>query len=107
MRRVTTSVKPIVISPVPAVAPASAPRSVSVKRLSRLRFNWFFVGSVFGVGMSFFMNFLLGSVLLPAYGSFTGGLWCHDPALTSLMAADAMAILTGPKCLKIPMPRRS
>lgn len=46
-------------------------------------------------------------LILPAYGSFTGGLWCHDPALTSLMAADAMAILTGPKCLKIPMPRRS
>ena len=68
MRRVTATVKPIIISPVPAAAPASAPRPVSVKRLSRLRFNWFFVGSVFGVGLSFFMNFLLGSVLMPTYG---------------------------------------
>ncbi len=90
MRRVTTSVKPIVISPVPAVAPASAPRSVSVKRLSRLRFNWFFVGSVFGVGMSFFMNFLLGSVLLPAYGSLVAH--SKDIAITESPTQVALAL---------------
>ncbi|MFZ4540529.1 MAG: peptidoglycan DD-metalloendopeptidase family protein [Rickettsiales bacterium] len=61
------SVKPIVISPIPAVATGPVARPISVKRLSRLRMNWFVVGSVFGVGMSFFMNFLLGSVIMPNY----------------------------------------
>lgn len=46
-------------------------------------------------------------LILPAYGTFTGGLWCHDPALTPLMAPNALAILTtGTRCLPIPMPRR-
>lgn len=44
-------------------------------------------------------------LILPAYGAFTGGLYCHDPALTRLMAPGAQAILTGPKPCKIPMPR--
>ena len=46
-------------------------------------------------------------LVLPAYGTFTGGLWCHDPALTALMAPEALAILTLPsRCQPIPMPRR-
>lgn len=46
-------------------------------------------------------------VILPAYGTFTGGLWCHDQALTALMQPDARAILTtGKRCLPIPMPQR-
>lgn len=65
MRKVT--VKPIMISPVPAVAQAPAARPVSVKRLARLRLNWFVVGSVFGVGLSFFMNFLVAAVVVPSY----------------------------------------
>lgn len=46
-------------------------------------------------------------VILPAYGTFTGGLWCDDPALAGLMGAGAMAITTGRTCLRLPMPRRS
>lgn len=44
-------------------------------------------------------------IILPAYGTYTGGLWCNDAALTSLMAPNALAILTGPRALAIPMPR--
>jgi DNA ligase-associated metallophosphoesterase len=44
-------------------------------------------------------------LILPAYGTYTGGLRAHDPVLTSLMAKDALAILTGPRVLAIPMPR--
>lgn len=44
-------------------------------------------------------------LILPAYGAYTGGLRCGDPALTGLMAPDALAILTGFRALAIPMPR--
>ncbi|MEO8244915.1 MAG: ligase-associated DNA damage response endonuclease PdeM [bacterium] len=44
-------------------------------------------------------------VVLPAYGAFTGGLWCDHPDLVALMALDARAVLTGSRCLTIPMPR--
>ena len=44
-------------------------------------------------------------LILPAYGAYTGGLSCSDPALAALMAKDALAILTGPRVLAIPMPR--
>ncbi len=44
-------------------------------------------------------------MILPAYGAYTGGLRSHDPALTTLMARDALAILTGRRALAIPMPR--
>ncbi|MDX2095130.1 MAG: M23 family metallopeptidase [Alphaproteobacteria bacterium] len=64
------SVKPIMISPVPAIA-GSLPviRPVARKRLSRLRLNWFVVGAFFGIGLSFFMSFLLVAVVTPAYDS--------------------------------------
>lgn len=44
-------------------------------------------------------------LIMPAYGVYTGGLRSHDAALTTLMAKDALAILTGPRILAIPMPR--
>ncbi|MEM8824662.1 MAG: metallophosphoesterase, partial [Pseudomonadota bacterium] len=44
-------------------------------------------------------------LILPAYGTYTGGLKSHDPALTQLMAADARAILAGQPMVEIPMPR--
>lgn len=44
-------------------------------------------------------------LILPAYGVYTGGLRAHDAVLTTLMAKDALAILTGPRVLAIPMPR--
>lgn len=64
------SVKPIIISPVPSAttAPVTA-RAMSVKRLSRLRVNWFVIGSIFGVGLSFFMNFVIGVVVVPGYNA--------------------------------------
>lgn len=44
-------------------------------------------------------------LILPAYGTYTGGLYSHDPALTGLMAADARAIMIGPTPTALPMPR--
>jgi hypothetical protein len=44
-------------------------------------------------------------LILPAYGVYTGGLRSQERALTTLMATDALAILTGPRVLAIPMPR--
>ncbi|MES2436016.1 MAG: ligase-associated DNA damage response endonuclease PdeM [Pseudomonadota bacterium] len=44
-------------------------------------------------------------VILPAYGSYTGGLWSHDPALTALMQPQALAVAIGKTALALPMPR--
>ncbi|MFC3086100.1 ligase-associated DNA damage response endonuclease PdeM [Tabrizicola soli] len=44
-------------------------------------------------------------LILPAYGTYTGGLRSKDASLVTLMAKDALAILTGPRVLAIPMPR--
>lgn len=44
-------------------------------------------------------------LILPAYGAYTGGLFCHEPALCDLMAPGALAILTGSRALPVPMPR--
>ncbi|NJM82997.1 MAG: ligase-associated DNA damage response endonuclease PdeM [Tabrizicola sp.] len=44
-------------------------------------------------------------LILPAYGTYTGGLWCDHPDLSRLMAPGALAILTGSRALAIPMPR--
>jgi uncharacterized protein len=42
-------------------------------------------------------------IILPAYGAYTGGLHCDDPALTSLMSSNAIAVLTGSKAIPCPM----
>ncbi|GAA6190220.1 ligase-associated DNA damage response endonuclease PdeM [Phaeobacter sp. NW0010-22] len=44
-------------------------------------------------------------LILPAYGRYTGGLSSQSTVLRYLMLKDAVAILTGPKALPIPMPR--
>ncbi|MGS4944357.1 ligase-associated DNA damage response endonuclease PdeM [Meridianimarinicoccus sp. RP-17] len=44
-------------------------------------------------------------VILPAFGTYTGGLATTDPALDGLMGPEARAILTGRRALAIPMPR--
>ncbi|MGI3163298.1 ligase-associated DNA damage response endonuclease PdeM [Pseudooceanicola sp. 200-1SW] len=44
-------------------------------------------------------------LILPAFGTYTGGLRSRDPALASLMGPRALAILTGPVARAIPMPR--
>lgn len=42
-------------------------------------------------------------LILPAFGTYTGGLRCDDPALDGLMAPGALAILTGARALAVPM----
>lgn len=51
--------------------------------------------------------FLIDSdrVILPAYGTYTGGLRTQSPVLGTLMRAEAIAVLTGPTPTAIPMPR--
>ena len=44
-------------------------------------------------------------MILPSYGTYTGGLSSHDPALLKLMAPNARAILAGSPMVEIPMPR--
>ncbi|MCA1336668.1 ligase-associated DNA damage response endonuclease PdeM [Pseudooceanicola marinus] len=44
-------------------------------------------------------------LILPAFGTYTGGLRTRDPALSGLMGAGAVAILTGSTARPIPMPR--
>ena len=44
-------------------------------------------------------------VILPSYGTYTGGLRSTDDVLTQLMRPEALAILTGPVPRAIPMPR--
>ncbi|HBZ44920.1 MAG TPA: ligase-associated DNA damage response endonuclease PdeM [Maritimibacter sp.] len=44
-------------------------------------------------------------IILPAFGTYTGGGRTGDAALADLMRPDAIAILTGPKPMSIPMPR--
>jgi hypothetical protein len=49
--------------------------------------------------------FLLGQnrLILPAYGTYTGGLWCDDAAFADLLTPPARAILTGHKAIAIPL----
>ncbi|SLN74816.1 ligase-associated DNA damage response endonuclease PdeM [Ruegeria meonggei] len=44
-------------------------------------------------------------LILPAYGTYTGGLQSSDQVLNTLMSDNALAILTGPNPQIIPMPR--
>ncbi|MEQ9259498.1 MAG: ligase-associated DNA damage response endonuclease PdeM [Roseovarius sp.] len=44
-------------------------------------------------------------VILPAYGTYTGGLRSDDAAFAQLMRADALAVLTGAVPRPVPMPR--
>ena len=44
-------------------------------------------------------------LILPAYGTYTGGLRSSEQVLNALMGDRAMAILTGPQPQIIPMPR--
>jgi len=45
-------------------------------------------------------------LILPAFGTYTGGLYTDSPVLSALMGRDACAILTGARPVAIPMPRR-
>jgi hypothetical protein len=45
-------------------------------------------------------------IVMPAYGTYTGGLHCDGPELSALMERGARAILLGTPPVEIPMPRR-
>jgi DNA ligase-associated metallophosphoesterase len=51
--------------------------------------------------------FLLGRdrLILPAYGTYAGGLASSDPVLGGLMDDGAIAVLTGTACLPVPLRR--
>ena len=44
-------------------------------------------------------------VILPAYGTYTGGLRSDDATLVTLMRPEALALMTGPEVHAVPMPR--
>ncbi len=44
-------------------------------------------------------------MILPSFGTYTGGLFCTHPTLEALLDSSARAILTGPAPHLIPMPR--
>lgn len=44
-------------------------------------------------------------LILPAYGTYTGGLWCDDAVFNGLLTQPAIAILTGAKAIPIPLPK--
>lgn len=46
-------------------------------------------------------------MILPAYGTYTGGLASDAPDLDGIMAGDATAILLGKPPIAVPMPRRA
>ena len=46
-------------------------------------------------------------ILLPAYGTYTGGLDCREPPLSSLMRNDAVAVMTGGFARMVPLPSSS
>ncbi|GGH31979.1 putative phosphoesterase [Cribrihabitans marinus] len=44
-------------------------------------------------------------LILPAYGTYTGGLFCDRPPLADLIGDPGLAILTGAQPRAVPMPR--
>nr|WP_237684773.1 ligase-associated DNA damage response endonuclease PdeM [Szabonella alba] len=42
-------------------------------------------------------------VILPAFGTYTGGMDCRDPVFSGLLARPAMAILTGQQPIPFPL----
>lgn len=42
-------------------------------------------------------------VILPAFGTYTGGLGCANPVFSTLMAPNALAVLTGSTARAVPM----
>ncbi|NRB02210.1 MAG: ligase-associated DNA damage response endonuclease PdeM [Rhodobacteraceae bacterium] len=46
-------------------------------------------------------------IIMPAYGTYTGGLRSDAAVLSDLMGPEAQAIMTGPRPVQVPMPRRA
>lgn len=60
--------------------------------------------SIKGVALTRPCFLLDGSrLILPAYGTYTGGLYCDTPPLSDLMRSDARAILTGKNLYEVPV----
>lgn len=45
----------------------------------------------------------LHRLILPAFGAYTGGLDCDDPAVAGLFGSGAVAVLTGSPCVRVPV----
>lgn len=90
-------------SAIPNTTTPSVARSVSVKRLMRLRLNWFIVGSVCGVGASFFMSFLLTSVVMPGFHAVMDGA-TQEAAAPAPVAQVNIAEAATPKAITINPP---
>lgn len=43
-------------------------------------------------------------MILPAFGTYTGGLFADSPALARLFGADVRAVVTGDPCVTLPVP---
>ena len=81
------------ISPIPARDSGPISRATSLKRLSRVRINWFVVGSIFGIGVSFFMHFIVSTLVVPGYQQITKRLndttqVATAPAVTPVTVAE-------------------
>lgn len=57
--------KSIYISPVASEVTGPVARPVSRKRMGRVRLNWFVVGAVAGIGISFFLNLVVTTLVMP------------------------------------------
>lgn len=44
-----------------------SPRAKAPKRINGIRVNWFVIGSLFGIGLSFFINIVVTQLLIPEY----------------------------------------
>lgn len=75
MNRTTPRKRPSIYasSSLTALSPAPVPprtQKIAQKKVKSIRFNWFVLGALFGVGSSFFMNFLVSSVVIPQYETY-------------------------------------
>lgn len=94
--RAPKRVKPIVISPIPSKTVTGVSRSISAKRVNRVRLSWFVVGSLFGVAVSFFMNLLVTTVIMPEYEQVVARRHSGDITIAENVArTKPLSILTG------------
>ncbi len=87
-----------------ALKPAPVPprtQKIAQKKVKSIRFNWFTLGAIFGVGSSFFMNFLVSSVVIPQYETFAAR---HKGTTITVAenASDATHKLISPLLAKAP-----
>jgi murein DD-endopeptidase MepM/ murein hydrolase activator NlpD len=86
--------KKLTISAVPATVTAPVIRPVSVKRIKRMRFNWFVIGTLFGVGASFFMSFIVSTLVMPRYHAIVAEHKAMETAAAEQLAPASTSKLT-------------